>query len=592
MAMKVLFLLPFLTLAFFFPGKNDSANGSIAASISLKKRTAITCVPERSRALVAEGIGLLPGSGKHHWQVSTRDSAQVYFNQGMNMYYSFHIIEALASFVKAQQFDPENAMLYWAEALTYSPNINDVGYIQPADAMKAVSTAASLSTKRSAMEKALITAMAKRFSDAKDISRDQLNANYTDAMAALATKFPQQPEVLALYADALMIMHPWDLYYGDGKPKPWTPQLVQVLEKGLKLDTDHPGLNHYYIHAVEGSSTPVRGVTSADKLDKIVPGAAHMVHMPSHIYIRTGNYRRGIEVNEAALRGYSNYLEIYPQVASGSFLYQIHNTHLMAACAIMNGNMEKAIQVSNLCASQVPEVYHRMEGPMAEFNQYVSATPLFAYIRYGQWNKLLDLPPVADSSLYLQILHAFGRGFAHARQGRIAQADAELAKLSSIMERYPQLKVKAFNSAYDGANVAKHMLAGVIAEQKKEYDKAEVLLQQAADLEEAMVYNEPKDWILPPLPYLGAVMLKNNKYVEAEKVFRKDLAYNPYNLWSLKGLMMAQLYQGNKSGADKTSSALLKAMEGSDIGRLDGAVISSQGAVRRGAGRRILIFGF
>jgi tetratricopeptide (TPR) repeat protein len=213
-----------------------------------------------------------------------------------------------------------------------------------------------------------------------------------------------------------------------------------------------------------------------------------------------------------------------------------------------------------------------MDGPMAEFMQYASATPIFAYIRYGQWDQLLAPKTIADSSLYLRILYAFGRGFAHARQGRISSAEAELASLTYIMENNPKLKEKAFNSAYDGANVAKHMLGGVIAELKKDYKLAAVLLRQAAELEEGMVYNEPKDWILPPLPYLGNVLLKDNQFIEAEKVFRKDLAFNPSNLWSLRGLMLAQLYQGKKSEANKTSKVLAAAMVYSDFGKLEGAV--------------------
>ena len=568
--MKQIFLLPLLVLILTLLAKQKQPE--IAVDIYAKRKTAIACFPERSRSMVIDGIGLLPGSGKHHWQVSSNDSAQIYFDQGINMYYSFHIIEALASFVKAQQFDPENAMLHWGEALTYSPNINDVGYIQPEDAMKAVQKANALASQRSTIEKDFITAMHTRFSADPSISRERLNVDYKDAMAALAAKYPTNAEVLALYADAMMILHPWDLYHGDGKPKAWTPALVEVLEKGLSIDTDHPGLNHYYIHAIEGSANPGRAIRSADKLDGIVPGAAHMVHMPSHIYIRTGNYARGITLNEAALRGYKNYLAIYPKVAAGDFLYQVHNTHMMAACAIMNGNMAKAIQVSNDCVAQVPEEYHHMDGPMAEFMQYASATPIFAKIRYGQWDQLLASQTIADSSLYLRILHAFGRGFAHARQGRIASAEAELASLTYIMENNPKLKEKAFNSAYDGANVAKHMLGGVIAELKKDYEHAGILLRQAAELEEGMVYNEPRDWILPPLPYLGNVLLKGNQFMEAEKVFRKDLAFNPNNLWSLRGLMLAQLYQGRKSEANKTSKALAAAMVYSDFGKLEGAV--------------------
>lgn len=568
--MKQIFLVPFLVLILSVLVRQNQP--AVSLDVYARRTTAISCVPERSRQLVLDEIGLLPGSGKHHWQVSNNDSAQVYFDQGMNMYYSFHIIEALASFVKAQRFDPENAMLHWGEALTYSPNINDVGYIQPEDAMKAVQKAITLAGKRNQTEQDLVTAMGKRFSSDAAISRDQLNLDYKNAMAALTAKYPSNVEVIALYADALMILHPWDLYQGNGRPKAWTPHLVEVLEKGLGIDTNHPGLNHYYIHAIEGSANPGRAMQSADKLDALVPGAAHMVHMPSHIYIRTGNYARGISVNEAALKGYDSYLTIYPTVAAGNFLYQVHNTHLMAACAIMNGNMAKAIQVSNDCVTQVPESYHQMEGPMAEFMQYVSATPVFANIRYGQWEKLLAPKTLADSSLYLRILYAFGRGFAYARQGRIAAAEAELASLTYLMENNAKLKEKAFNSAYDGANVARHMLGGIIAEQKKDYERAAILLQQASELEEGMVYNEPRDWILPPLPYLGNVLLKANQFREAEKVFRKDLAFNPHNIWGLRGLMLAQLYQGKKSEANKTSKALAAAMVYSDFGKLEGAV--------------------
>lgn len=568
--MKQIFLVPVLVLILSVLVRQNQP--AVSLDVYAKRKTAISCVPERSRQLVLDEIGLLPGSGKHHWQVSSNDSAQIYFDQGMNMYYSFHIIEALASFIKAQRFDPENAMLHWGEALTYSPNINDVGYIQPDDAMKAVQKAITLAGKRNQTEQDLVTAMGKRFSSDTAITRERLNLDYKEAMAALAAKYPANVEVMALYADALMILHPWDLYHGDGKPKAWTPQLVEVLEKGLGIDANHPGLNHYYIHAIEGSTNPGRAIHSADKLDALVPGAAHMVHMPSHIYIRTGNYARGIAVNEAALKGYEKYLAIYPTVAAGDFLYRVHNTHLMAACAIMNGNMAKAIQVSNDCVAQVPASYHQMDGPMAEFMQYVSATPVFAYIRYGQWEKLLAPKTIADSSLYLRILYAFGRGFAHARQGRIAAAEAELTSLTYLMENNPKLKEKAFNSAYDGANVARHMLGGIIAEQKKDYERAAILLRQASELEEGMVYNEPRDWILPPLPYLGNVLLKANQFQEAEKVFRKDLAFNPHNIWGLRGLMLAQLYQGKKSEANKTSKALAAAMAYSDFGKLEGAV--------------------
>ncbi len=213
---------------------------------------------------------MLPGTGKHSWKISTRkDSAQVYFDQGMNLYYSFHIIEALGSFLKAQQFDPGNGMLYWAEALSYGPNINDNGYAASPGVFPALEKAKTLGNGLSGMEKDLITVLLTRYSSDSTAQQDQLNIVYRDGMAGLYKKYPGNPEITALYADALMLIHPWDLYQHDGSPKPWTGELVQVLENGLKISPDHPGINHYYIHAVEASSSPGRALASARKLGNI-----------------------------------------------------------------------------------------------------------------------------------------------------------------------------------------------------------------------------------------------------------------------------------------------------------------------------------
>lgn len=561
--MKHLFLLPLLV--FFMLIAPFNRTDETRAYIAQKKKAAISCVPERSRAMVADGIGVLPGSGKYHWKVSGNDSAQLYFDQGINMFYSFHIIESLASFVKAQQFDPENAMLYWGEAMAYSPNINDVGYVQPEDAIKAVENAKRWSASRTPMEKALVDAVALRYSKDGKGDRQKMNEDYRDAMAKLAASFPKNADALALYADALMVMHPWDLYHGDQSPKPWTPQLVSVLEKGLAISKEHPGINHYYIHAVEGSAIPSRANGSADRLAGLVPGASHMVHMPSHIYIRTGEYAKGVDVNVKAIQGYESYKKIYPKVTGADFLYLFHNSHLMAACAIMNGNYGVAARSAQDCEEQVPLDYHHMEGPLAEFMQYVTATPIFAKVRYGKWEELLKEKAIDTSSHYLVILHAFGRGFALARTGKIAEAEQELALIRRIMDSDAKLKERAFNTAYDGADVAWHMLAGAVAEAKGELPKAEEMFRKAATLEENMVYNEPKDWILPPLPYLGNVLLKEKKYGEAEKVFRKDLAYNPNNCWALKGLHLAQVGKGNKTEASATATALNKSIKSSDV---------------------------
>jgi hypothetical protein len=530
-----------------------------------KKLSAALCAPVRDRSLITEEIGLLPGTGKHHWKISaSHDSAQIYFDQGMNLYYSFHIIESLASFLKAQKFDPQSPMLYWAEALAYGPNINDLGYTQSPDAMTAVANARKYAANGSPLEKGLIEAMALRYSEDQGATRENLNVAYRDAMAALYNAHPRDPEVIALYADALMVMHPWDLYEGNGNPKAWTPELVTVLENGLNADNLHPGLNHYYIHAVEGSRDPGRGLPSADRLGGIVPSAAHMVHMPSHIYIRTGDYAKGIDVNVKSLKSHQAYLTLYPAVVNNLFIYQYHNTHMLAACAIMNGNSKVALNSAQQCHDDItPDLFAKEEAPYNEMIQYIYATPIFAMVRYGKWDELLALN-IPDSLHYYNILGDFGKAIALARKGDVEAAERTLKAMAEKMEVDPALKIRAFNTAYDAAMVAKTLAEGIIAEEKGEMARAEELLMKAADLEEAMVYNEPKDWLLPPLQYLGQVQLKAGKFAAAEKTFRKDLGFNPHNIWSLRGLHQSLVKQ-SKPEAKSIAQELEKSGKGADV---------------------------
>jgi tetratricopeptide (TPR) repeat protein len=564
--MKYLLMVGAVALfSFLGQQKSNPPSKDLSTYLSKKKITAITCAPVRDRSIAELGIGLLPGTGKHHWKIDAKaDSAQIYFDQGMNLYYSFHIIEALASFLKAQTFDNENPMLYWAEALAYGPNINDLGYTQSPDAMRAVQNASKYAANTSSVEKGLIAAMMLRYSEDPAATREKLNAAYRDAMAGLHKTNPTNPELIALYADALMVMHPWDLYEGNGAPKAWTPEIVDVLEKGLKFDPLHPGINHYYIHAVEGSREPGRGLPSADRLGAIVPSAAHMVHMPSHIYIRTGNYSKGIDVNVSALKGYESYLSLYPPASGNPFLYLYHNNHLMAACAIMNGNSKVALSSSKKCHADIPADLFTMAPPFKEMIQYIYATPIFAMVRYGRWDELIALK-VPDTLHFYKILDDFGKGIAFARKGQHDEAAKRYQSMSVLMEQDSTLKIRAFNTAYDAAMVAKLTLEGIIAEQIGELDKAEAALKKAADAEENMVYNEPKDWLLPPLQYLGQVQLKQGKYKEAEESFRKDLAFNPNNCWALKGLHIALKKQGKNREATQTETALNRSLQGTDI---------------------------
>ena len=495
------------------------------------------------------------------------DSAQIYFDQGMNLYYSFHIIEALASFIKAENFDPEVAAPYWAEALAYGPNINDNGYSAAPDVFPAVRNALAKKKGGASIIVELIDAISERYSDAPGADQATLNIKYRDAMEQVYRRHPSDPDVIALYADALMNLHPWDLYDHDGAPKPWTGELVGLLELGLKIDPRHPGLNHYYIHAVEASQDPGRALPNAARLGELTPGVAHMVHMPSHIYIRTGNYSEGIKVNQDALKGYDNYLGLYPRVVGSVFLYQWHNTHLLASCAIMNGNYGVAKKYAESCRTDITADAYAFPSPMKELVGYLAATPVFAAVRYGQWDEILAMPDAPDSLLYMKILTSWGKGMAHARKGEVSAARDVLKNIRIWMESEPGLKIKlgAFNSAHDGAEVAANMLEGAIGEASGDLKAAVTAYRAAVDAEKSMIYNEPKDWILPPLPYLGAAQLKAGDAKGAEASFRKDLEFNPHNVWALKGLCMALETQGKRQECATVQNELTRALKGTGL---------------------------
>jgi tetratricopeptide (TPR) repeat protein len=495
----------------------------------------------------------LPGWGQYRWtSVSPVDSAQFYFDQGINMYYSFHIVEALSSFQKAAYLDPASAMAYWGIALAYGPNINDVAYNYSPLALKAARKADSLSKSLGAFEKGIIRAMLARYSDNAAIPRINLDEAYAREMKKVFDQFPGNPDAGALYADALMLLHPWDLYDQRQKPKAWTPELVATIEKVLSTAPNHPGANHYYIHAVEASTDPGRALSSADKLGTLLPSVAHMVHMPSHIYIRTGMYEKGNRVNKMAIDGYRRYRQLMPAVEMGAFIYLFHNIHMQATCALGNGTYQEAIAASELLQQELPMEYLGGAPPEAEYLQYMYMTKMFTEIRFGKWDKILQTPGLPDSLLYAGILREFGRSLAFSRQKRFQESVQAIRQMEQILDSSERLKKRmgAFNTAYAGGEVAIALAKGILAEEQQKYPEAVGWLEKAVALEDGMVYDEPKDWLLPPRQYLGAALLKSGNYSKAEIIFREDLGFNPNNGWSLKGLEMALKAQ-NKGDAWK-----------------------------------------
>lgn len=504
----------------------------------------------------------IPGAGIYKWKITTRnDSAQFYFNQGINMYYGFHIIEAMASFKKAQRFDPSCAIIYWAQALTYGPNINDFGYSASPEALNAVNQAGKYATTATPMEQALIDAISVRYTtDSADITRSQLNQAYTDAMKKVADKFSSNPDAQALYADALMLQHPWDLWNTDGTAKPWTPQIRSILEKLLTRSPYHPGANHYYIHVMEPSPFAAKALASAERLGKTNPGLSHLVHMPSHIYLRTGNYKKGVDVNVNAVNSYHRSLQLYAPAAGADFLYLIHNLHMKTNNAMMGGDYTTAKNAAEETVSSVPKEYYQAPPPLGNYVQYIGVTPLFVQVRFNRWDEILNSPSPDPALVYSSLLYHFARGMAFSHKQDFNAAAAELDALRSLMKDSSlYVPFIPFSSAIEGAKVAEQLLLGSIHEQRGLFDGAIRHYRAADSIEVSMVYNEPRDWLLNPKQFLGNAYLLKNDLASAEKTFTSDLLYNKDNPFSLQGLYRVFKRQHNDANAAVIKAKIKKA---------------------------------
>ena len=562
-------------VAFRFAADNTQLS-PLTAFEEYKKKNVIRCSPDWN--VVNEWIDdvdipPIPGSGTHHWEIDTQsDSAQFYFDQGINMYYCFHIIEAMASFKKGARFDPNSAMLQWAQALAYGPNINDAGYAASPEALIAASKAVELSDNVSEKEKLLIMAQSIRYSADSTAKRKELNQLYADKMKEAYKKFQNDADIGALYADALMLQHPWDLWKIDGSPKSWTPLIRQVLEKVLEMNPDHPGANHYYIHVMEPSPYAEKALPSADRLGEITPGLSHTVHMPSHIYLRTGNYRKGSEVNEQAVNSYKKSVELYAPVSGADFLYIIHNLHMQTNHAMMEGRNIYALQSAIETVNSISRDYLTQPGAFGNYVQYIYMTPMLVHTRFGNWNEILAMPQPDAAYVYANLLYSFGKGMAHVQQGRPREAAHELDNVQRLMkDSVLAIPFTPFSSALQGAIVAENLLKGSIALREKNFEEAINAFEKAVNTEENMVYNEPRDWLLNPKHYLGDAYLKKGDWDKARKVFQSDLKNNNENGWALFGLYQALMSGRKKSDAQKVLERYNRAFAGSDT-KLHGPV--------------------
>jgi tetratricopeptide (TPR) repeat protein len=491
----------------------------------------------------ARPITLVSGLGDLHHPVSTHNAeAQQFFDQGLRFIYAFNHDEAARSFQHAAELDPTLAMAYWGVAEAVGPNYND-----PADperyqhASEAIQKAVKLSSGASVSERAYIQAMAKRFPEDPNSDLKKAAENYRDAMRQVAAQFPDDPDAATLFAESAMNLHPWGLWHHDGTPEAGTEEIVSTLESVIKRNPNHLGAIHYYIHAVEASNNPDRALADANKLASLAPGAGHIVHMPAHIYIRTGDYDSAVETNEKAAEVDRDYIKASGAQGIYPMMYYSHNLHFIAMCGAMNGRYAEARRNADLLVANVAPHVQQMP-PLEGF----MTIPMAVEVRFHHWNEILQMPAPDASLKIATVFWHFGRGLAYAGTGKLTEAEAEykiVAAAESAMPPDVIFQMPINNRAKDVLKIAENVVGAKIALAKHDNSNAITLLREAVAIQDKLNYGEPPDWFYPVRENLGAALLLSGDAPGAEKVFREDLDRNPRNPRSLFGLQESLLQQ-------------------------------------------------
>lgn len=525
----------------------------------------IIAAPVSAQAPVASASNWKPFDlGSHHRSVSTKNpAAQAAFDQGLMWSFAFNHDEAMRAFQEAAKQDPDLAMAWWGMALVNGPHINNpaVDEAHAKVAWSALQEARKREAKASPAERALIEALTARYADPQPADRHRLDEAYAAAMARVAAAHPKDADIATLYAESLMDVRPWDQWTRDGKPEPGTKEILEALDRALKLDPDHPGALHLTIHALEGSPHPERAEAAADRLRFLAPDAGHLDHMPGHIYARTGKWQAAAEANERAMAADARYKARQPVIGFYG-LYMLHNAHFLAYTAMMEGRKRVALDHTAAVVRAFPLDWVKQNAAFADAYQTAHWE---AMKRFGLWSELLK-EPAPDPALPVSTAywHAL-RGTAFGATGETDAAAKELVALDAAIPKVPADFTWGSNGAMPVLKVARAVLAGELAFHAKKMDEAIVRLREAVKLEDALKYDEPPPCTVPARHSLGAVLLAAGKPEEAAGVYRADLKAYPANYWSLLGLKRALDASGDKVGARAIEPELKKAIARSEI---------------------------
>ena len=545
-----------------------SAGTAMSAAIKLAQTRTEVPKTEMQAATPAPAFAdidppLWEGLGPIAYKVTTSSSAaQSYFDQGMRLLYAFNHGEAQRAFRKAQKLDPTCAMCFWGEALVLGPNINlPMQEDAVAPAFAAAQKARELAPNASPREQALIAALATRYAQDPKADRVPLDAAYAAAMAQVAAQFPDDSEIAVLYAEAVMDVSPWNYWQPGGRePNPQSVPIVPTLERVLAKNPNHPGAIHYYIHAVEASDQPQRGEPYADRLRGAIPGAGHLVHMPSHIYYRVGRYLDALADNKVAVGVDEKYLaDTNAPMGVYRLGYYPHNVHFVMASAQMAGDGPTVIAAAEKLRGLIPDEVARGIAMV----QPVKAAPYFAHAQFSTPETILALPDPGDAIPYVKAIWHYARGIAQVSQHDFTAAAAEANAIEAI-ERSADFSLLNASAvpAQDVLKLARTVIQGRIAQAQGNFNSAVERFQTAAEIQDGLAYMEPPYWYYPVRQSLAAALLQAGRLPEAEDQFQRALKRAPANGWSYFGLLQLHKARGDGAGAAKAEAELARTWVG------------------------------
>jgi tetratricopeptide (TPR) repeat protein len=506
---------------------------------------------------------LLDGLGNHSHPIETKSElAQKFFDQGLALIFGFNHDEAARLFARAAELDPKSPMPHWGIALALGPNYNMPPVPEREEkAWRAVAKAIELSRNAPENERAYVTALLTRYSKDPAVDRKKLAVDYKDAMNQVMRRYPDDLDAATLYAESMMNLRPWQLWTAEGEPAEGTLEILEVLEGVLRRDPDHPGANHYYIHAVEASKTPERALPSANRLGSIMPGAGHIVHMPSHIYLRVGEFEQSATVNVTAAEVDKKYIERSGSTGVYPLMYYSHNLHFVSYARMMQGKFNEAMEYAKKLSNNVAGSIDAMPN-IAPYGTF----EWLALTRFAKWNEMLAQPEPKEKNNYLQAMYRYARGVAYAGLGKVKEAQSERERMAEIAGLVPESDTLMVNAAKNVLAIGMADLDARIARAGKNTQAEIEHFRRAVALQDKLAYMEPPEWHYSVRESLGGALLRQGKAAEAEAVFRRDLEINPRNGRSLFGLLEALKAQNKKVSVEWVEKEYKEAWKYAPIG--------------------------